>query len=94
MLISQEQYYVAPSQEIFDSIKRGAISLWKTFDDEFGYATGKVNRIAEIQNVKDNYAYMVAMFDNGNQHRLMEIVDRADARDLISSLIETNLSYL
>lgn len=47
-------YYKAPSQEVFEDIKKNAIKIWKTYDNEFGYVDEKVNRIKDIQNVSDN----------------------------------------
>ena len=69
--MSPEEYYTAPAQEIFDDVKQGAIALWQTYDDTYGYATDKVKRIKDIENVKDNTGYMVAMFDAENQQRLI-----------------------
>ena len=66
-----EQYYVAPPQQVFDEIKAAAIEIWKTYDDTYGYATGKIDAIKDLQNVKDNAWYMVAMFDVKNQIKLL-----------------------
>jgi len=63
-------YYIAPSDELFEEVKREAIKLWLEIDtdnDKFGYATEKINRIKDIQNVSDNFMYIVAMFDINNQ---------------------------
>lgn len=60
-------YYEAPSDEIFNDIKMRAIALWKTYNDDYGYATDKVNRVVGVQNFKDNAWYIVAMFDQENQ---------------------------
>lgn len=68
-------YYKAPAQDVFDSIKNAAIALWQTYDDTYGYASGKVNRVKSIENVGDNTGYIVAMFDNSNRLRLYGMVD-------------------
>lgn len=68
-----ELYYEAPSQEVFDEVKKAASELWfqvDTDNDKFGYASGKVARIAELENISDNVMSIVGMFDIGNQRRL------------------------
>lgn len=72
--MSVDLYYTAPTQEVFDDIKENAIKIWKTYDDQFGYATDKINSIKDIGNVKDNYMYMVSMFDSNNQAKLFDMV--------------------
>lgn len=66
-----EDYYTAPSDEIFNEIKEKAIEIWQTYDDTHGYATEKINRVKEITNVKDNWGYIVGMFDSTNQQKLL-----------------------
>ena len=34
-----------PSQEIFIEMKKVAISIWKDYDNKFGYATEKIKRV-------------------------------------------------
>mgnify|MGYP001563554902 CR=1 FL=1 len=66
-------YYTPPIDDQFKELKKEAIELWKKVDtdnDKFGYATSKISRIKDIQNVGDNFMYMVAMFDSGNQRLL------------------------
>lgn len=70
----QEEYNTAPSEEVFDDIKSNAIKIWKTYDDTYGYAKGKIDRIKDIPNFKDNCAYIVAMFDSTNQDKLLTMV--------------------
>lgn len=79
-------YYKAPAQEVFDSIKAAAIALWQTYDDTYGYATGKVNRIKDIENVGDNTGYIVAMFDNTNRLKLLGMVDEIGKPYLVELL--------
>ena len=69
--MNTKQYYTAPSDEIFNAIKEAAIEVWRTYDDKYGYATGKINRIKDIQNIRDNTRYIVAMFDIANQRKLL-----------------------
>lgn len=70
-------YYTPPDIKLFDELKSKAIELWKEIDtdnDKYGYATEKINRIKDIQNVGDNFMYIVAMFDCGNQSTLSNMV--------------------
>lgn len=64
-------YYTAPSDEIFNEIKEKAIEIWRTYDDQFGYATKKIDRVNEITNVRDNWGFIVGMFDWDNQQKLL-----------------------
>lgn len=66
-----KDYYTAPSDEIFNEIKERAIEIWQTYDDTYGYATEKIDRVKEITNVKDNWGYIVGMFDSPNQQKLL-----------------------
>lgn len=63
-------YYQPPTDEQFNELKAKAIEIWQTYDDTYGYATEKVDRIKDIKNVGDNFMYMVAMFDIQNQAKL------------------------
>lgn len=72
--MTSEEYYIPPKQEIFDDIKENAIKIWRSYDDTYGYASGKIARIKDIQNVKDNCWCMVAMFDWPNQLKLLRMV--------------------
>lgn len=86
-MIPSDKYYIAPSDEIFEDIKQAAIAVWSSKDDTYGYATGKIARIKDIGNVRDNYAYMVAMFDRFNQLALLHNLVRDDSRELVELLI-------
>jgi len=65
-------YYTPPKEELFSEVKEKAIEVWRGYDDGYGYATGKIDRIKNIQNIEDNFMYMVAMFDIYNQGKLAE----------------------
>jgi len=58
--------------EQFEELKKAAIELWQTFDNRFGYVDEKVNAIKGIDNISDNFMFIVAMFDSRNQRRLAE----------------------
>ena len=81
-------YYTPPTEEIFNELKLVAIELWRTYDDEFGYATEKINKIKDIQNVQDNFMYMVAMFDIGNQTRLSFMLSNNTAKAIRERMID------
>jgi len=66
-------YYATPPQEVFDDIKENARKLWSQYDDTYGYASGKLERI-DIENIRDNAWYIVAMFDPINQEKLLKMV--------------------
>lgn len=86
--MTTEEYYNAPSDDIFEDIKQAAIKLWYQVDtdiDCFGYATEKVNRIKDLKNISDNAWYIVAMFDHGNQ-RLLYSMCQEPARAKIEEL--------
>lgn len=60
-------YYTAPTEDAFNEMKAAAIKVWGKYDDTYGYATEKISRIKGIQNVQDNFMYILAMFDHLNQ---------------------------
>jgi len=80
-----ELYYTPPSDDVFEEVRAKAMVLWKVVDsddDKYGYATGKIDRIKDIENVQDNLMYIVAMFDHGNQILLAEELSE-EAKDSI-----------
>ena len=66
-------YYVAPDQDIFEEVKSKCMEIWDTYDDEFGYVSQKKNDI-DVENVSDNFMYMVARFDSQNQRKLASLL--------------------
>ncbi len=83
--------YTAPSQEVFDEIKEGAIAVWKRYDDTFGYASEKINRVQSINNIEDNWGFIVSMFDIHNKQKLFEILQSDEAKGLVAQAIEPEL---
>ena len=67
-------YYVAPSDEVFNEVKSAAIKIWQTYDDTYGYASEKINRIKDWENIRDNVMSIVAMFDIHNQGKLINSI--------------------
>lgn len=68
----EKLYYTPPTDKQFDELKKGAMEIWLTYDNTYGYVDEKVQRILDIKNIKDNFMYMVAMFDAPNQRKLAE----------------------
>lgn len=87
MKMSLKEYYTPPKQEIFEEVKRAAIQIWSTYDDTYGYASSKINAIKDLQNIGDNTGYMIAMFDQSNQQRLLQTVETEEAKDYIEKII-------
>ena len=73
-----------PSQEIFIEMKKVAISIWKDYDNKFGYATEKIKRVNSIENVSDNAMVFYRMFDHWNK-QLMESKLSEEAINYINS---------
>lgn len=71
------KYYEAPPDEQFKELKSAAIKIWSMLGAEPSYSEEKINRIKNIHNVKDNFMYVVAMFDLGNQRALSSMLSDA-----------------
>jgi hypothetical protein len=87
VMISQKDYYTAPSQKIFDDFKKAAIMVWVLYDDTYGYATEKINYISRLENISDNYAVIVGMFDIFNQTLMLKNLKLKKSRELFMNLI-------
>ena len=75
----------APTQEIFNEMKAHAISIWKTYDNEFGYVTEKLDRINSFGNIQDNAMIFYRMFDYVNQRTFI-----SKSSDLVVKYISKN----
>ncbi len=64
-------YHTSPPDTIFEGMKELAIGIWSTYDDTYGYASEKINRIKHLDNELDNFMYIFAMFDPINQFNLL-----------------------
>lgn len=62
-------YYTPPSNAAFEEMKKAAMEIWDGMGNAGGYRDSKIARIKDIANVKDNFMYILAMFDAGNQHK-------------------------
>lgn len=65
-------YYTAPSDECFDDMKRAAERIWSGYDEP--YRGEKMQRIAHVQNIGDNFMYLFAMFDIKNQWKCAQML--------------------
>lgn len=79
--MSKFDYYDTPPDEIFEDIHENAVKIWQTYDDTHGYASEKIARI-DIKNMSDNAWYIVAMFDQSNQAKLLSMV-KPETADMI-----------
>lgn len=79
---NQKNYYVPMSDESFNDIKKHAIEIWDTYDDTYGYASGKIERIKDLENVEDNAMYIIAMFDSENQRKLFGMLKEETIKEL------------
>lgn len=68
--MSSDFYYEPPEDSEFEDLKTQAIRIWSEYDNTYGYADEKQGRIKDLENVRDNFMFMVAMFDMSNQQKL------------------------
>ena len=61
-----------PTTEIFNEMKKIAISIWQTYDDSYGYASEKITRINSLDNIEDNAMVFYRMFDPVNQAKFRQ----------------------
>ena len=72
-----------PTQEVFDDMKSKAIAIWKTYSNEYGYVTEKLNYINSLENIQDNAMVFYRMFDWINQSTMNNTVN-PESLDYIS----------
>lgn len=89
-----ELFYTAPSDKIFNDVKASAIKIWKTYDDTYGYATEKIKRIENIQNIRDNACYIIAMFDTWNKVSLGKTLEHDESREWFSKIMDEYQSQM
>ena len=78
MQMKPEEYYQAPPDFVFNEIKAAATSIWDGYNDT-RYTSEKLSRITPLENIGDNAWYIVAMFDQSNQSKLLYMVSEATA---------------
>ena len=84
----EKLYYTAPSDEIFEEVKQKAIEIWSEYDNTYGYASEKTDRIKDIKNIQDNVMFIVAMFDSNNQKKLAEKLSEEARKALRERMID------
>ena len=67
--MNSAKYFEPLSDKAFAEVKEKAIEIWKIYDDTFGYASEKIARVNQIENIRDNYSVILAMFDPVNQFK-------------------------
>lgn len=78
-------YYDAPPQDAFEDMKAAAMVVWSHYDEP--YRSEKMNAIKDIQNVEDNFMYILAMFDMHNQRAVGELINEDTKREARERLI-------
>lgn len=88
-------YYIAPDQDIFEEVKSKCMEIWDTYDDEYGYASEKKNEI-DVENVSDNFMYMIAMFDSQNQRKLSSMLSEESKKQIRDRMLDggTPVEYI
>ena len=89
MIVDQKEYYTAPADDIFKDIKACCIQIRNTYDDQFGYATSKIDRIKDLPNISDNCLSMVGMFDPDNQAKLLILI-KDESREWLYKFLDPN----
>lgn len=78
-------YYKPVTDDTFQEIKDAATAIWNTYEDP--YRTEKIERIKDINNIKDNGMYMVAMFDMDNQRKLASLLSKEAKQEIRERLV-------
>jgi len=69
-------YYTAPKESVFKDLKKSAIKIWQTYDNQYGYVDEKVNKLKDLKNIADNFMFILAMFDSNNQQKVSKLVKK------------------
>jgi hypothetical protein len=81
--MSNFNYYEQLDNSLFDEMKQLAVSIWNTYDNTHWYATEKIDRIKDLENIRDNIWHIYGMFDWLNQAKLKSL-----ASEVLLSKIE------
>lgn len=73
-MVSQIEWEIAPSEEIFQEIKVKSCYIWQQYDNTYWYVTEKVEYIDSLKNIGSNAMTIVSMFDTKNQAKLLRIL--------------------
>lgn len=74
--IMENLYYTPPEIRVFNELKEKAMQVWKVkyATSDPAYVAEKVDRIKDLENISDNFMYIVAMFDYPNQVYLARLL--------------------
>jgi hypothetical protein len=88
-------YYCPPNQYIFEEVRTKCMEIWDTYDDEYGYASEKKKNI-DVENISDNFMYMIAMFDSQNQRKLSSMLSEEAKKQIRDRMIDggTPIEYI
>lgn len=81
-------YYTEPEDKLFNEVKEKCIEVWLDLGAEPSYTREKINRIQNLQNIQDNFMYMVAMFDWNNQRKLAYILSLEARKAIRARMID------
>jgi len=80
-------YYIAPDDASFNDMKQAAETVWRSMDNTYGYVDEKLNRIKDIQNISDNFMYLLGMFDTDNQLKVISLLNDVTKAGLRARMI-------
>ena len=84
--MSEEKlYYTPPTDEVFNDVKNNALSIWESYDNTFGYVDKKKER-TNIENVGDNFMFIVAQFDLHNRFKLFKMIKDESKNEILKRL--------
>lgn len=86
---NRKLYYTAPSDEIFEEVKRKSIAIWMLLDGDEYEINNSIEYIQKIKNIKDNMMFIVAMFDNTNIQELFKHLSLKSKNALVDRAPET-----
>lgn len=97
---TENLYYTAPPDEVFEEVKRKALTIWNGMDSVESYRLEKTSKIEPLENIQDNMMSIVAMFDEKNQQKLSvilsdkardEVYDRIMSESVQGAIFSTKL---
>ena len=89
---SYKLYYTALDKEHFTKLKISCLLVWSQYED-FNYKAEKFSKVVRMENVKDNYMSMIAMFDHINQAHLFHILPLDLLARIRDALPEDHLTW-
>lgn len=82
-------YYTAPPDEAFEEVRAAALEVWGQYKGSpGGYYEEKAGRVRGMQNIKDNFMTLLAMFDTHNQRMAVRQLSEATKEELRSRMLD------